>query len=258
MSQDLFGAPACSFESGLYAFGSDQGILHINPSIIWQNSNQAPGNFDIDNQYSWATPQSTQSPIINERNGWVSPQRGKIIPPTFKRTSPPRQSQDEDIVKRNREQRARNAANKRHSKSKNAKMGSGEGGDAGVEDGKEATCPKLERFREKNRAAAAKCRAKKKNHTEDLETKYRQESATNTYLKRQERALRNILTFLRSCSLQHGPSRCDCKSLDLYNIRQAQNIARVVISPSSLSTYSTSQESAPLVNLHVPQRLQRV
>ena len=258
MSQDLFEAPACLFESGLYSFGPSQGISYVNPANVWQNSNEAPGNVDVGDQYSSATPQSRQSSIINERSGGLGQQLGQIIPPTFKRTSPARQSQDEDIVKRNRKQRARNAANKRHSKSKHAKMGCGEGGSAGVEDGKEATCPKLERFREKNRAAAAKCRAKKKNHTEDLETKYRQESATNTYLKRQERALRNILTFLRSCSLQHGPSRCDCKSLDLYNIRQAQNIARVVISPGSLSTYSTSQESAPLVNLHVPQRLQRV
>ena len=264
MSQDLFGAPACLFELGKFAFGPGQGISDVNPATVWQNSYQAPGNFSIDDQYSSAT--STQSSVTNERSGGVSQQLGQIIPPndvasesfTSKRTSPPRASQEEDILKRNRSQRARDAANKRHSKSKNAKMGSGEGGGGGAEDGKEAKGPKFEQYRrEKNRVATAKCRAKKKNHAQDLSTKYRQESTTNVSLKHQERELRNMLTFLRSCSLQHNSSHCDCKFLHQYNIRQAQNIARVVESPGSLSTYSSSQESAPLVNFHVPQRLQR-
>lgn len=174
MSQNLCGAPAspfgahaCLFESGLYAFGRGQGISDVNPATVWQNSNQAPGNFKIGDKYSSAT--YTQSSVANERSDGVSQQLGQIIPPsdvdsesfTSKRTSPPRASQEEDILKCNRSQRAGDAANKRHFKSKNAKMASGEGGGGGAEDGKEAKGPKFEQYRrEKNRVAAAKCRVK--------------------------------------------------------------------------------------------------
>ena len=50
---------------------------------------------------------------------------------------------------------------------------------------------KKERYREKNRVAAAKSRIKKRNHTDHLEDDHRTQSALNTVLKQTERSLRD-------------------------------------------------------------------
>ncbi|EMC98379.1 hypothetical protein BAUCODRAFT_43157, partial [Baudoinia panamericana UAMH 10762] len=64
---------------------------------------------------------------------------------------------------------------------------------------------KREQYREKNRLAAAKCRAKKKENVDVLEKQHRELNAQNTALRFQERQLRDELSHLRTMALHHTP-----------------------------------------------------
>lgn len=88
-----------------------------------------------------------------------------------------------------------------------------------VEEGDE----KKEKYREKNRVAAAKCRAKKKENTDHLEETHRAQSMLNTALRATEQSLRDELSYCRTQALQH--SFCACSPLQDYNMRKAQNMA---------------------------------
>lgn len=83
--------------------------------------------------------------------------------------------------------------------------------------------PKKEKYREKNRVAAAKCRAKKKEHVDSLEDNHRTQSALNTALKQTEKSLRDELSFWRTQALQH--TFCSCHSIQEYNLQKAQSMA---------------------------------
>ncbi|KAI5203595.1 hypothetical protein E4T39_04095 [Aureobasidium subglaciale] len=82
---------------------------------------------------------------------------------------------------------------------------------------------KKDKYREKNRVAAAKCRAKKKEHTDSLEDTYRTQSAMNTALKQTEKSLRDELSYWRTQALQH--TFCACHTIQEYNLRKAQSMA---------------------------------
>jgi hypothetical protein len=82
---------------------------------------------------------------------------------------------------------------------------------------------KKDKYREKNRVAAAKCRAKKKEHTDSLEDTYRTQSAMNTALKQTEKSLRDELSYWRTQALQH--TFCSCHPIQEYNLRKAQSMA---------------------------------
>ncbi|KAI5251108.1 hypothetical protein E4T42_04561 [Aureobasidium subglaciale] len=82
---------------------------------------------------------------------------------------------------------------------------------------------KKDKYREKNRVAAAKCRAKKKEHTDSLEDTYRTQSAMNTALKQTEKSLRDELSYWRTQALQH--TFCACHPIQEYNLRKAQSMA---------------------------------
>ena len=70
---------------------------------------------------------------------------------------------------------------------------------------------KRERFLERNRVAASKCRQKKKEWTESLEDDERQQKALNSYLTRYVTQLKEELLFLKSECLKH--SDCDCVAI---------------------------------------------
>jgi len=107
-----------------------------------------------------------------------------------------------------RSERARNAANHRHSKSKPVKRESLSAGDEVSEpDENGQTDHKREKYREKNRVAAAKCRAKKKTNSDHLEGSARDTERENTRLKLEERKLRDELTRLKEASLAHHPHK---------------------------------------------------
>lgn len=82
---------------------------------------------------------------------------------------------------------------------------------------------KRDKYREKNRVAAAKCRAKKKDHVDGLEDNHRTQSMLNALLKQTEQSLRDELSFWRTQALQHG--FCDCHSIQDYNLRKARALA---------------------------------
>jgi len=82
---------------------------------------------------------------------------------------------------------------------------------------------KKDKYRERNRIAAAKCRVKKKEHADLLEHTYRTQSAINTALRQIEKSLRDELCLWRTQALQH--TFCDCYSIQNYNLRKAQSVA---------------------------------
>lgn len=82
---------------------------------------------------------------------------------------------------------------------------------------------KREKYREKNRVAAAKCRAKKRDHVDILEDNYRTQGVLNSALKHSAQQLRDELSHLRTQALQH--SFCNCLPIQDYNMRKAQNLA---------------------------------
>lgn len=222
----------------------------VDPSKLWKSANLRKDPED-ECWYSTTTSHKPQKKVTSKHTVPSPQQCGKIIDqidiasecctaptpapsPSPKQSSPSQQSDEEDRAKRKRVQKARNAANKRHSASKASRLGKGDVADAEL--AKEAEDPKQGRYREMNRIAAAKCRAKTKTRIEDLETRCGREAARHKHLKNQLLELRDLLTFLRDCSLQHGPSRCGCGPLREYNNTQARKLARSLSgSESSLS-----------------------
>ncbi|KAF4551109.1 Basic leucine zipper (bZIP) transcription factor atfB-like protein [Elsinoe fawcettii] len=82
---------------------------------------------------------------------------------------------------------------------------------------------KKDKYREKNRVAAAKCRAKKKEHVDGLEENHRTQSMLNALLKQTEQNLRDELSFWRTQALQHA--FCDCSAVQEYNLKKARALA---------------------------------
>ncbi|KAG8631709.1 hypothetical protein KVT40_000849 [Elsinoe batatas] len=82
---------------------------------------------------------------------------------------------------------------------------------------------KKDKYREKNRVAAAKCRAKKKEHVDGLEENHRTQSMLNALLKQTEQNLRDELSFWRTQALQHA--FCDCSAVQDYNLKKARALA---------------------------------
>ena len=132
-------------------------------------------------------------------------------------------------AKSDKSERARNAANQRHAKAK--KMRKDSEGSVPIEssDAEGEVGDKKEKYREKNRLAAAKCRAKKKENIEDIEVKHRKLSAMNSSLKKQVQDLRGELTGLRTHALNHQD--CNCQ-ISRYNINQAKRVALGAEAPS--------------------------
>lgn len=207
-----------------------------NPIFFGQNAGITPAST------SWAKvksprtlhAQSMQSEILDGRASSVAQQFGQITPPD---DTPPKEfpaaSNGEPPLSAKSE-RARNAANQRHAKAKRAKKEGAKGTkaqganeDDDDDDGEGEVDGKREKYREKNRLAAAKCRAKKKTHTEDLEESARHITATNNRLRAEERELRDLFSSLRHQALAHDPTQgCTCSAIHMYNHNKAQEAAR--------------------------------
>jgi hypothetical protein len=108
---------------------------------------------------------------------------------------------------------------------------------------------KKDKYREKNRVAAAKCRAKKKEHTDSLEDTYRTQSAMNTALKQTEKSLRDELSYWRTQALQH--TFCSCHPIQEYNMRKAQSMAFGAGYGSTSSPVMTHGRSASFSHNHL-------
>lgn len=206
----------------------------------------APGEWQNPFQQGFAgaqqPPPSMQNQILNDRADSVNQFFGQVTPPdddsTGVQSSSSKQIQESDAVKR--KERARNAANKRHAKSKKARTGSESIG--GDDEGGEDRGERQAHYREKNRVAAAKCRAKKKNHNDHLEEIHRDEASKNKILRAELMGLRNELAQLKGMTLEHSPDNCQCQGIHEYSMRQASLIARGAAPQYNLSP---AQESAP-------------
>lgn len=235
MDQDMF-SPNSEFQAN-WNMLQNQGVSGVNPSQVWHGSNVKSGDIEMGvfvNSRSSAQPM--QSNIVSCRDG-VREQFGQITPPEEDRrdsvsnnsskdaSDSKRKFQEEDIARQNRTQRARNAANKRHSKSKAEKQETSQDPESDIGEGERETIKSSNVQREKNRLAAAKCRAKKKATSEEMQENHREGSKENSYLHREMRELRDQKAFLRNSLLQHEPGVCQCHAIHRFNFAQAQQLA---------------------------------
>ena len=250
MDQDMF-SPNSEFQAN-WNMLQNQGLPGIDPSHVWHGSNLKPNGLDMG--VSVDSRSAARSHIVSSRDG-VTEQFGQITPPeedrrdSFSNKSPKdgsdskRKFQEEDIAKQNRTQRARNAANKRHSQPKSAKQDSSQDPESDVGEGETMTTKSSNVQREKNRLAAAKCRAKKKATSEEMQESHREGSKENSYLLREMRELRDQKAFLRNSLLQHEPGVCQCHAIHRFNFAQAQQLAMGVGALIGTQPLSPSTES---------------
>ncbi|RMZ35819.1 hypothetical protein D0859_00041 [Hortaea werneckii] len=81
-----------------------------------------------------------------------------------------------------------------------------------------------EMYRNQNRLAAVRCRAKKRLNVGRLEERHHVLSANSSYMKREELRLRNQLTQLRTMALRHDTDLCSCWNIHVYNRHQANKL----------------------------------
>lgn len=213
--------------------------------------------------------QVSQAEILAGRASSVSQQHGQITPPDDNSPTvsgnashqPPQRVSGGAPPMNAKSERARNAANQRHAKAKKARKDSVQSRklDSPIDEEGEEVDGKREKYREKNRVAASKCRAKKKMHTEDLEESARQIMATNSKLRAEERELRDVFSSLRHLALSHDSTQgCKCSAIHMYNNHKANEAARTAamgligMGVSFQNNPSPSTES-DMSNLNSPQ-----
>jgi hypothetical protein len=102
--------------------------------------------------------------------------------------------------------RARHAVYKRHIKAQESSRISYRNSSANEAD-TQAT-EKKQRLRQKNKVAAAKCRARQRKHTQTIQARHGRLSEVNAQLNSYVQELRRELNGLRACAL--GRAICDC------------------------------------------------
>ncbi|KAK5118951.1 hypothetical protein LTR62_000162 [Meristemomyces frigidus] len=225
------------FPVGSGAFGSGM-TPSIDPTNMFADHNSQPSLY-MPTDANASRPSSYQSSIANGRNDSVMEKYGQVTPPdgtkadfSSQRSQSSSQLASTKGSKLNKSERARNAANQRHSKARIER----EARVAKIKDGSEEPSEnsgaeggggKRDKYREKNRLAAAKCRAKKKESVGGLEVQNREMGRINRQLKEEERRLRDELSMLRTDALQHAPgaSGCICGDLHQYNRNKASQVA---------------------------------
>ncbi|GAB7347196.1 hypothetical protein MBLNU459_g3305t1 [Dothideomycetes sp. NU459] len=208
--------------------------MHVNPAAMWNStaSDSQPADQPLHSKEGVHRVAGLEK-LLTEYNGPVSQLFGQITPPDDKRAGELGTAADRcadsvtsivtgskrNSLKSNRPAPSKRASTTSRSSKRSTKLShdSLEGSDLEEGDNKRG------RYREKNRVAAAKCRAKKKEHVDHLEEDHRTGSVLNSALKQTEKSLRDELSFWRTQALQH--SFCNCHSIQEYNMRKAQNLA---------------------------------
>lgn len=231
MDHDLFDGTDGEFQMSMSMF-PNSGMPAVDPSHVWHDPEFSSGAFSS-SKHIKAALKSAQGEIVSRREQ-VEEQFGQITPPEDTNSLGAPSPADplevkcivqEDMAKKNRTQRARNAANTRHSKSKTARRDSMQEGESDMGESAKGQGKSTNVQREKNRLAAAKCRAKKKATSEDMQENHREGSKQNSYLHREMRELRDQKAFLRNSLLQHEPGVCQCHAIHRFNFAQAQQLA---------------------------------
>jgi hypothetical protein len=173
---------------------------------------------------------SMQQIVKNRRT--VEPQYGQItqskdtmsgFPLPKKAIAEPTEVPDAKGFRMNNLEQFHNAMSQRYTKTKRIR-GEKKGNDsADSNGGEDKVDDQKEKYRGKSKLAAAKCRARKKESTEDIIAKHRKLSFMNSSTKEQVQHLRDELTALRTHALSHQD--CDCPIVR-YNINQANIFAQ--------------------------------
>ncbi|KAK5137326.1 hypothetical protein LTR08_000296 [Meristemomyces frigidus] len=193
--------------------------------------------------------------ISSQRRGAPANHHGQITPPDEdtveleirKSSAGVKKSQAPSVAKMDNSQRARNAANQRHAKTKEIRRVREDSKqlESASNSGEEMVVgSKREKYREKNRLAAAKCRMKKKDNVQELEERSREMSAENNFARIEMRQLRDELTCLRTMALHHAAhiQGCNCVALHAYNAKKAGELANEWSLPAT-SSRSDSMDS---------------
>ena len=229
-------SPGRDYQMNTWMF-QDQSIPNVDPSQVWHSPSLTPNGIRA------GVPKQTQlvrksalSNIVSGRDQVVE-KFGQITPPEQDKpdsfadslsrdaSESKRKHEEDGIGKQYRMQRARNAANKRHSKSKTARRDSTYGVESDGTDSVKGQGKSTNVQRQKNRLAAAKCRAKKKATLEDIQETHREGSQLNSYLHCELRELRDQKAFLWDSLLQHESGVCQCHAIHRFNFAQAQQLA---------------------------------
>jgi hypothetical protein len=117
--------------------------------------------------------------------------------------------------------RARYAANQRHSKAQQARGDCQQSESAGVAN--TGAAERKQRYREKNKVAASKCRSRQRKKVQTIQGKGARLGEKNVQLKIMLQELRGELNGLRSMALDH--QQCNC-SVAHYNRSQAKRVIR--------------------------------
>lgn len=184
---------------------------HVDPSTMWLGVSD-----DINGDDHFVTPDFQPDTFRQHL--------GQITPPDDLPTAPPASDKAKHQKRRASSSVASSSSSdiRQQDKSRKLSKASTVGEDLNETDLLDGD-DKRQVSREKNRVAAAKCRAKKKEHVDELEDSYKTQSALNVALKQTAQALRNELSDLRTQALQH--TNCDCHSIQAYNLRKARDLA---------------------------------
>jgi len=121
----------------------------------------------------------------------------------------------------------------------------------GVEDDsvKEA---KRQKFLERNRIAASKCRRKKKQWTQNLEDTAREVQTASKNLHKQVAALRNELLHLKGELLKHNG--CSCERIKQYLMNEATRVVEGSSASAGISNAAAANSSSSNNALHQASR----
>jgi hypothetical protein len=101
--------------------------------------------------------------------------------------------------------------------------------------------PRREKYLERNRRAASKCRRQKKARNQQLENLYRKRSAEHEHLVSERDRMRSELLSLKDELLRHG--RCEDPPLKLCVAQMVEEAGAVVAPTRPMSTYSVYSEN---------------
>ena len=211
-------------------------LKHINPASMWLGSGSSSSVDQSANHKSSTTDTAEGvtkggSSSVNQRYGQLTPPDGSVSIEDFAGPSSDRKDRKEMAGDKRASGASGGSSNSKRRRKDSGISSVADTADDAVEDDDvdgNGTIPhgsgdKREKYREKNRVAAAKCRAKKKEHVDDLEDSHRTQSVLNTALRQTEQSLRDELSYWRTQALQHG--FCECQAIQDYNIRKARDLA---------------------------------
>ncbi|KAF7165213.1 hypothetical protein CNMCM5623_009479 [Aspergillus felis] len=110
--------------------------------------------------------------------------------------------------------------------------------------------PRRERYLERNRRAASKCRRQKKERNQQLENLYRKQSAEQERLLSERDRMRSELLSLKDELLKHA--QCEDPPLKFYIAQMVEEAGAAVAPARSMSTYSpvySEQQAQPAQSL---------